>query len=120
MRVWVVSLAAVLSLLGVCLAGTFTREAVRNWDRYTFAFAAIDCTPPTGQERVDFLTEVQYLAGMPNRLSVLDDGLASRIADAFARHPCVEKVEIVLILPTRQVSIRLRFRSPGKPPAATD
>jgi hypothetical protein len=119
-RAWMVTVSAGLSLLGVLIAGKLTRDAARNWDRYTVAFAAIECTPPPGQERLDFLTEVQYLAGMPNHLSVLDEGLASRIADAFARHPCVEKVEKVIVRPTRQVSVRLQFRIPGRSRAAVD
>jgi hypothetical protein len=107
-------------LLGVVVAGKFTRDAVRNWERYSIAFAAIDCTPPPGRERADFLAEVQYLAGMPNLLSVLDKGLASRLADAFACHPCVEKVEKVTVLPTRQVKVLLHFRTPERPKAAAD
>jgi hypothetical protein len=118
LRIWVVTVGAGLLLLGVVVAGKLTRDAVCNWDRYNIAFAAIDCTSPPGQDRLDFLAEVQYLAGMPNRLSVLDAGLASRIADAFARHPFVEKVEKVSILPTRQVKVRLHFRIPERPSAA--
>jgi hypothetical protein len=112
-RAWVVTLVAGLSLLAVLLAGTFTRDAVRNWDRYTVAFSDIDCEAPPGQERLGFLAEVQYLAAMPNRLSVLDDDLGGHIAAAFARHPRVEKVEEVVVLPKPELRVRLRFRSPA-------
>jgi hypothetical protein len=120
MRIWIITVSAGLSLLGTLVAGIMTRQAVHDWDRYTVAFAEIDCTPPPGQERRDFLAEVQYLAGMPDRSSVLDEDLAPRIAEAFARHPCVEEVERVSLLPGRKVSVRLQFRvSPRGPSVAT-
>jgi hypothetical protein len=110
---WVVALGIGLSLLAVVAVGKLTRDAVSDWDRYTFDFADIDCSPPPAQERPSFLAEVQYLAGMPNRLSVLDEDLAAHIADAFARHPWVERVERVIVQPTtRRVQAQLCFRIP--------
>ena len=111
---WVIVGGTLAALLTIFAAGTFTRHAVHNWDRYTLSFADIDCTPPPGQKSVEFLAEVQYLAGMPDRLSVLDDHLASRVADAFACHPLVEKVEKVVIQPMRQVHVEIDFRTPPK------
>ena len=109
-RAWVVTLVAGFSLFAVLVAGSFTRDAVRTWERYTVAFSDIDCEAPSGQERLGFLAEVQYLSGMPSRLSVLDEDLGRNIADAFARHPRVEKVEEVVVLPKRELHVRLRFR----------
>jgi hypothetical protein len=110
---WVVTFGIGLSLLAVFAAGKLTRDTISNSDRYTFAFADVDCTPPPEQPRQSFLAEVQYLAGIPDRLSILDENLATHIADAFAHHPWVEKVERVVIEPaTRQVHARLRFRVP--------
>src|SRR5262249_15720330 len=63
-------------------------------------------------EREDFLGEVRYLSEFPSRLRLLEKGLASRLADAFARHPWVEKVERVEVLPLRQVRVRLVYRQP--------
>ena len=111
-RAWVVTAVAGLSLFAVLVAGSYTRDAVRNWDRYTMAFSDIDCEAPSGEERLGFLAEVQYLSGMPSRLSVLDEDLGRHIADAFARHPRVEKVEEVVVLPKRELHVRLRFRPP--------
>src|SRR5207245_7146871 len=81
-RAWVVTAVAGLSLFAVLVAGSYTRDAVRNWDRYTMAFSDIDCEAPSGEERLGFLAEVQYLSGMPSRLSVLDEDLGRHIADA--------------------------------------
>jgi hypothetical protein len=113
---WIAALGIAVSLLAIIAAGNFTRDAVRNWDRYTFAFADIECTPPAGQARHDFLAEVQYVAGMPNRLSVLEENLAAHLADAFAQHPFVEQVEKVIVFPTRQVQVQVRFRPPASAP----
>ena len=109
--VWVVILVVGASLLAIFAAGKFAREAVRSQDRFVVTFTDIDCGSPPGRDRLEFLAEVQYLGGMPSQLSVLDDNLASRLADAFARHPSVEKVEEVVVLPKREVRVRLRFRA---------
>src|SRR5881296_2481938 len=61
-----------------------TRGQVRDWKRYSIAFTDIDCPPPPGEERVEFLTEVRYLAEMPATLRILDENLAERLAKAFA------------------------------------
>jgi hypothetical protein len=99
-------------LLAVITVGKLTRQSIQNWDRYTLAFTEIDCTPPPTQERAEFLGEVQQLAGLPERLSVLDPDLASRLAEALACHPYVEKVEQVVILPSRAVRVQLAYRVP--------
>jgi hypothetical protein len=101
-----------LFLFGLLTLGRVALEQVRGSDRYAVSFSAIECTPPTGQARGDFLDEVQYLAGMPDRFGLLDDELAPRLAEAFARHPCVEKVLRVELAPPRQVRVRLRYRTP--------
>jgi hypothetical protein len=101
-----------LLLLAVVAVGHFTRGQIRDWDRYAIGFTEIDCTTPPGQDRAEFLAEVQNAAGLPDRLQLLDNKLAARLADAFAGHPCVEKVEQVVILPSRQVQVYLSFRVP--------
>jgi hypothetical protein len=109
-RASAVMVGTVFSLMLVFAVGKITRAAVRTDDRYAVSFADIDCTLPPGQERETFLAEVQYLAGMPDRLSIVDENLAVSLADAFARHPLVETVEHVVIQPARQVHVRLDFR----------
>jgi hypothetical protein len=113
-RSWFVMVGTTSLLVAIFAAGKLTRDAVRNWDRYTVAFADIDCTPPPGQDCLDFLAEVQYLAGMPDRLSILDEDLAAHLADAFARHPLVERVRKIAVRPARQVQVRLDFRAQSK------
>jgi hypothetical protein len=43
---------------------------------------------------------------------VLDDDLPARLAEAFAHHPWVERVEEVTVLPSRRVEARLIYRVP--------
>jgi hypothetical protein len=105
-------LAATLLLAGLIVLGRAARDALRQEERYAVAFADIDCEPPPGEERAAFLGEVQYLAGLPERLRILDDELPGRLAEAFARHPWVAKVERVEVVLPGQVRARLTYRTP--------
>jgi hypothetical protein len=100
----------VLALIGLSKAA---REQLRQHERYTVAFADIDCDAPPGMERAAFLAEVQYLGQFPDRLPSLDEDGPARLAAAFARHPWVEKVEGVRVLPPDRVRVRLTFRVPA-------
>jgi hypothetical protein len=111
-RMLVPPLLALLLLAGLLLLGRAAREDLRPQQRYTTAFAEIECDPPPGMERAEFLGEVQYLASLPDRLSLLDEGLAARLAEAFAGHAWVERVERVEMTAPRQVSVRLAYRLP--------
>jgi hypothetical protein len=115
LRGWVVAgltLVAALGLflVGVLLVGRLTREQIRDSGRYTTPFTEVACpAPPTGS-RAEFLAEVQYLADLPDRLNVLDDDLARRLAAAFAAHPWVRQVQRVEIVPPHEVRVRLTYR----------
>ena len=100
-------------VLGLILIRNLSSNAVRDDDRFTIPFGEITCTtPPEYIELGTFLTEVQYLSGSPDRVHMLEDNLPTRLADAFKRHPWVERVERVEILPDRQVSVTLTYRVP--------
>jgi hypothetical protein len=111
-RILVPPLLALLLLTGLLLLGRMARDDLRPQERYTAAFADIECAPPPGVERAEFLDEVQYLATLPDRLSLLDEGLAVRLAEAFVRHPWVEGVERVEVTAPRRVRVRLAYRVP--------
>jgi hypothetical protein len=111
--VWALPVLGVAAVLaGIFFLGKEARDHLRGSDRYTVAFADMDCQPPAGMRREDFLAEVQYLAEVPEPMRLLDDGLPPRLAAAFARHPWVERVERVEIVPPRQVRVRLVYRRP--------
>jgi hypothetical protein len=112
LRALVPPLAAGLLLAGIIVLGRAARDALRQEPRYTLAFAELDCVPPPGGDRTAFLNEVQYLAEFPERFALLDDDLPRRLAQAFARHPCVERVDRVEVVPPRQVRVQLAYRTP--------
>ena len=111
---WMLKSLALLLVVGLVLAGlivvgNLARDHLRPRDRYTFAFADIDCVPPPGQSRTEFLDAVQYYASAPKTLRLLDEDLPERLAKGFGRHPWVEKVESVEIVPCKRI-VFLPFR----------
>jgi hypothetical protein len=117
MRNWILQLGlAVVGgfvlLLGLVSGGRAARDTLRQQERYLVEFLDIDCPAPARQERGAFLSEVQYLAAMPSRLSLLEEHLPARLAAAFARHPWVDRVERVELTAPPQVRVKLRFRKP--------
>jgi hypothetical protein len=108
-----VPLAGVALVLGGIIAvGQWTRDWLGQQPRTQVAFESLDCPAPPGQSREDFLGEVQYLGGLPSQLSLRDESLPARLSEAFARHPWVEAVDGVSIVPPGRVEVRLRFRTP--------
>jgi hypothetical protein len=99
-------------LAGLIALGKWGLEQIRAKDRYAVSFADIDCAPPPGLTRAEFLDEVQYESRLPDRLGLLDDDLTEKLMVAFARHPWVERVEDVALQPPRQVRVQLAFREP--------
>ncbi|HEV3205071.1 MAG TPA: hypothetical protein VGY77_11835 [Gemmataceae bacterium] len=111
-QIGVVGLGAGLLLIGIFLVNQATREDLSRHNRYLVDFTAIQCEAPPALARAEFLSEVQYLGGMPSKLPVLDQEIGERLAGAFARHPWVEKVEEIQITPSQTIKIRLTYRTP--------
>ena len=107
----VLALGVALILVTVAVVGKMTRAGIGGSGRYTIAFADIDCMPPPGLTRAEFLDEVQYLSRLPDRLGLLDDDLSNKLTAAFAKHPWVERVDSVVLQP-RQVRVALVIRQP--------
>jgi hypothetical protein len=105
-------LLAGLLPLGLVQLGEAARQSLRTRDRFALAFADIDCVPPGDLSRAEFLDEVQYLAGIPERLRLLDEDLAPRMAEAFAHHPWVEQVSGVERTRPRGLRVTLKYRTP--------
>jgi hypothetical protein len=106
-------LACALALGGVIALGQYFRRQLRDEPRYQFSLTEIECPAPSGMGRAAFLSEVQYLNGLPEQVSLLDDALAERLAAAFARHAWVENVQQVEIGPGRRIRVQLEFRLPA-------
>jgi hypothetical protein len=115
---WIVRSLALLLVLTLLLAGLsalghWAFEQIRDRPRYTIVFSEIDCTPPPGLSRAEFLEEVQYVASLPDQLPLLEDNLGERLAAAFTRHPWVKQVERVEVSPPRRVRVYLVHRTPA-------
>jgi hypothetical protein len=118
MKRWIVPIflpfaGTAIVLSGVIIGGQALRSQLRQHDRYTTAFADIDCAPPEGTKQPQFLEEVRKKAALPDRLPVLDEELAGRLKAAFADHPWVEEVEQVQVGRDRKIEIHLRYRTPA-------
>jgi hypothetical protein len=111
--VTLVPLAAVgFFLHGLGLLGRWSRGQLRAHDRFQVAWTDIDCAPPASLSPAEFLSEVQYLAGQPDQLPVLEEDLPRTLAAAFSQHPWVEAVRRVEVLPGRKVRVELAYRVP--------
>lgn len=111
LRFFLLILTVGLFLAGLVWLGQQALEQVRDQERYTLHFEDVECQPPAGMKRSDFLDEVRYVTGLPAELALLDEELPRRLAEAFARHPWVEKVEQVVVLPGNQVRVQLKHRT---------
>jgi cell division protein FtsQ len=103
--------AGLLLLAAAIVLGWLALQALQGQERYQIAFDDIDCAPPPGVTREDFLDDVRYYAKLPDKACVLDDGLPARLSAAFAKHPWVERVEGVEVAGPRQVRVRLVYRT---------
>jgi hypothetical protein len=116
LRPWLVQallpLTAGALLLGVLLAlGRRARDDLRAHGRYAVPFADVACAPPPGLARTEFLGEVQYLAGLPDTLDLLDPALLPRLEKAFAAHPWVAAVQGIERTPGG-LRVSLTYRAP--------
>lgn len=61
----------------------------------------------------DLVDQVFRGAGLPEEMSLLDDGLTARLAAAFARHPWVRRVVSVRKSLPARIAVDLEFRRPA-------
>ena len=90
----------VLFLGGLIWAGRWGLDHLRGNARFVVAFNEIECEPPVGMQKQDFLDEVRFISRLPERLDVLDDEVPQKLRDGFAKHHWVEKVDGVEITPS--------------------
>ncbi|HEY2785331.1 MAG TPA: hypothetical protein VGJ05_10175 [Fimbriiglobus sp.] len=124
----VFSLALLFIMIGglVWLGGR-AGKSVSGRDRYTVAFAAVQCDVPPGTDRPTFLGEVRYLGNLPEKIQSVDPSLPAKLTAAFAKHPWVAAVTGVTVDSNGTVSVGLTFRRPvlavnarGGPPRLVD
>jgi hypothetical protein len=95
---------------GLVAVGNVARDSLGTHDRYLLEFTAIECPSPPGQDRIEFLGEVQYNGQFPDAVNVLDPTLPDRLRTAFLKHRRVERVGKIEVLPPKRVRVELTLR----------
>jgi hypothetical protein len=104
-RVLVALAGAALAVGGVLALGGYLRDTVPARGRHHIAVTDIDCDPPAGKTRTEFLGEVHYYGRLPEQLDAADPALPDRLREAFAKHPKVRRVEKVTVAPPDKVRV---------------
>ncbi len=105
-------------LIGVLFFGSWytvwsgVRDHVLSSDQYWLAPHRVEITPPPPWIHCDIRAEVFRDASLDGPLSIMDDDLASRIADAFSLHPWVKRVHRVSKHHPACVKVELEYRQP--------
>jgi len=107
----IVLLLAVL-LGGWCLAWSRVRDYVLASDDYLVTPEQLEITPLPDWIHADVSAEVFRNASLDGPLSIMDDDLTRRIAEAFASHPWVAKVHRVTKRHPACVQVELDYRRP--------
>jgi hypothetical protein len=79
---------------------------------HTLSFLDLDCDPPAGLSRREFLEETQYLTGLPDQLDLRAADTLPRLEQALATHPWVKRVRQVRRLPDGSVCAEMDYREP--------
>ena len=103
-------LAVAVFLGGVIFLGQRALEQIRHQERYDIAFAEIQCTPPPGMTRAQFLDEIAKLSAPVKSFNLLDDNLKLKLQEAFQKHPAVEKIGSISVSQPRKIQVNLTFR----------
>jgi hypothetical protein len=108
-----------LVVLGLAVIGggsyglwKFVEPYVKVKEQYRFAARDINVTPSPPWIHSDVKAESLKQAGIDEQLSVLESGLAERVATAFKLHPWVKKVVRVVKRPPAGVEVEIEYRQP--------
>lgn len=101
---------AALIVAGVIAVGNVARDSLRSTDRYRLVFAEIECPSPPGIDRATFLGEIQYNGRFDDTIDVRDQSLPDRLRGAFEKHPRVERVAKLTVIPPKRIVVELKFR----------
>ena len=106
-----------LSLLaGVCALWPYAAQRLPSLAKrpeYQTTFSAIRVSPPpSGPVPANLVEQVEQQFEVARELSILDDRLASDIAEAFRKHPWVANVVSVRKSFPAAISVELEYRQP--------
>lgn len=110
LRILATICGAALVIGGIIAAGRWLKDDVRNHDRYRFSVRDIQCEPPPGLTREQFLGEVHYYGQLPETMNVVDEDLTPRLREAFGKHPRVNQVMAVHITAPNHVRVELQYK----------
>jgi hypothetical protein len=120
-RKWMVQvltpiLCAAFFLFGLVALGRAARAGLRDRSAYVLTFRDIDCQPPPGMERLDFLDDVRTMTRQPEVVHLLDEDAPARLRRAFAVHPWVESVRRIEVSRPSQskskIQVEMVYRKP--------
>jgi hypothetical protein len=77
---------------------------------YQVDWTSVDVSPPPRGVPPRVVDEVRAQSKLPERLSLLQPGLASELAHAFSGHPWIERVDRVEVKRQRRIDIDLTYR----------
>jgi len=106
---WFPWLMAALLLPPIALPIAFALNSFKG-ERGQAAFQSIALQPSAEQVSPNFLEEVRALGQFPDHLDTSDAALPGRLAEAFARHPWVERVERVQLGSRGRIAVQLEYR----------
>jgi hypothetical protein len=105
-----VGLAGAAFVIGPSLFG-FLPDLTQR-DEYRLATSQIQIPDPPRWVPVTLLEQIIEDAGLPEEVSVLDEGLAEQLAAAFKKHPWVEgEVAVEMTVPAR-IRVTFEYRRP--------
>src|SRR5262245_64673542 len=118
MRAWFVPVLVVIAggvglIFGTGQLDGIARAHLRSATPFQLDFCQIEANEPAKTSLPMFLSEVQYLSSFAQSISILEPGLAERLASAFARHPLVETVRSVRMNAPPRIVVELKFREPA-------
>jgi hypothetical protein len=114
---WLVQLGLPLAagaglVVGLLLLSSRARDDLARRGEHVVAFTDIECDPPPGLTRQEFLQEAQYLAGLEDHFDLLDADTTALLERALSVHPWVARVRRVEQIPRDRVRALLDYRVP--------
>jgi hypothetical protein len=97
-------------LAGVVVVHKLTRDDLDRRGHYVIKMTELNVAAPPGMSREDFIAEVLYNRGLPAKFDRTDPAVSSKLQQAFAAHPWVEKASVGDVTVDRPVE--LVFRTP--------
>jgi hypothetical protein len=88
------------------------RPHVESQPEYLVATSDVEITPPPEWIHSNVKSEAIRNAGMPEKLSILDDHLAERLTQAFSLHPWIAAVQSVHTSYPAHIKVQLSYRKP--------